>query len=173
MIIPARAVRAQAAGTSVGVVRPRCCISMTGRQNATVDLSGARDLAFRAYAGQTDRSGGRMADHVARVAAAVPAEARAVAWLHEMLEHTDATAESLRRAGLSRDEVAAVQLLTRDQREPYDAHALGLAFAPGAAGHLARIVKLADLDDHLAHVAPGVDAPPYAWARRHIAMTEG
>jgi hypothetical protein len=137
-----------------------------------VDLTGARELALRAHAGQTERSGGRLADHVARVAASVPPEAMAVAWLHEMLERTDATPESLRKAGLSGDEVAAVQLLTRDGQEPYDAHTLGLAFAAGPAGHLARIVKLADLDDHLAHVAPGVDAPPYAWARRHIAMIE-
>jgi (p)ppGpp synthase/HD superfamily hydrolase len=138
-----------------------------------VDPDRARALAMEAHRGQTDRSGGRLADHVARVAAAVPAEARAVAWLHEMLERSDASAESLRVAGLSAEEVAAVELLTRDGRESYETHALGLAFAAGAAGHLARVVKLADLDDHLAHVAPGLDAPPYAWARRHIAMIEG
>jgi hypothetical protein len=45
---------------------------------------------------------------------------------------------------------------------------LRLKFAQGAAGRLARVVKHADLDDHLANASLVVDAPPYAWARRHI-----
>jgi hypothetical protein len=44
-----------------------------------------------------------------------------------------------------------------------------MAYARGAAGRLARVVKLADLDDHIAR--PWVTGdPPYAWARRHIAV---
>jgi hypothetical protein len=35
------------------------------------------------------------------------------------------------------------------------------------AGRLARRVKLADLDDHLAHATIPGDAPPYAWASEH------
>jgi hypothetical protein len=31
-------------------------------------------------------------------------------------------------------------------------------------------VKLADLEDHLAHAAIPADAPPYAWARRRVAV---
>ena len=45
------------------------------------------------------------------------------------------------------------------------------AEAPGAAGRLARIVKIADLDDHLAHATIPSDAPPYAWARKHLLAT--
>jgi hypothetical protein len=45
---------------------------------------------------------------------------------------------------------------------------LRVAFACGEAGRLARIVKLADLDDHIVHAwVPG--RPPYEWARRHVA----
>ena len=43
-----------------------------------------------------------------------------------------------------------------------------IADAPGPAGRLARIVKLADLEDHLAHPAIPSDAPPYAWARKQL-----
>jgi hypothetical protein len=46
-----------------------------------------------------------------------------------------------------------------------------IAEAPGPAGRLARIVKLADLDDHLAHASIPPDAPPYAWARKHLLAT--
>ena len=47
-----------------------------------------------------------------------------------------------------------------------------IAHAPGPAGHLARTVKLADIDDHLGRepAARHPAAPPYAWARRHIAI---
>jgi hypothetical protein len=36
-------------------------------------------------------------------------------------------------------------------------------------GRIARVVKLADLDDHLGHPDPPDGAPPYGWARRHVA----
>lgn len=137
-----------------------------------MDALTARRLAERELAGLHDRSGGPLIDHVARVASAVPPEARAVAWLHEVIEHAGATEDTLRRAGLDDEAITAVRLLTRAAEEPYDTHALGLAFAPGRSGRLARMVKVADLDDHLAHIPPTVDAPPYAWARRHIAWAD-
>ena len=33
------------------------------------------------------------------------------------------------------------------------------------------LVKLADLDDHLAHATIPSDAPPYAWARKRLLAT--
>jgi Phospholipase_D-nuclease N-terminal len=51
----------------------------------------------------------------------------------------------------------------------YELYILRVAYAPGAAGRLARVVKLADLDDHLARPWHPGD-PPYAWARRHVAV---
>jgi hypothetical protein len=66
-------------------------------------------------------------------------------------------------------ELAALDMLTRRAGESYELYVLRLAYAPGAAGRLARTVKLADLDEHIAHAwVPG--APPYEWARRHIAV---
>jgi hypothetical protein len=66
-------------------------------------------------------------------------------------------------------ELAALELLTRQAGESYELYILRIAYAPGAAGRLARVVKLADLDDHLARAWEPGD-PPYAWARRHIAV---
>lgn len=48
----------------------------------------AKELAYRAHAGQVDKAGRPYIEHVARVAAAVAddPEAEAVAWLHDVLE---------------------------------------------------------------------------------------
>jgi hypothetical protein len=133
-----------------------------------MDATVAAEIAIRAHAGQTDRFGGSVVEHLARVAGAVPPEAQAVAWLHDVLELTETTPGALRAKGLTASEESALNLLTRRRDEPYEAYALRVALAPGMEARLARVVKLADLDDHLAHARPGVMAPPYAWARRHI-----
>ncbi|HSD77092.1 MAG TPA: hypothetical protein VLA98_06790, partial [Solirubrobacteraceae bacterium] len=105
-----------------------------------------------------------------RVAAAVPPEGAALAWLHDVLEHAASTLEDLRARGLTDVEAEALSLLTRGGDEGYDLHTLRIAHAPGPAGTLARTVKLADLDDHLAFTDPrDMHAPPYSWARSHVA----
>jgi hypothetical protein len=76
----------------------------------------------------------------------------------------------LRSNGLTCTELEAVELLTHAPGEPYELYVRRIAAAPGPAGRLARIVKLADLDDHLAHAAIPPDAPPYAWARKRLLM---
>ena len=136
--------------------------------NATI----ARNIALRIHAGQHDRFGAPIVDHVGRVACAVDTEAQAVAWLHDAAEQTDITASELRSAGMSRDEAAALELLTRTPAESYELYALRIAYADGEAGRLARMVKLADLDDHIAHRVHAADVPPYAWARRRIAAAQ-
>lgn len=52
----------------------------------------AKDLAYRAHAGQVDKAGRPYIEHVARVAAAVSdePETEAVAWLHDIYEDCDA-----------------------------------------------------------------------------------
>jgi hypothetical protein len=135
-----------------------------------MDPALASAIAMRAHLDQTDRFGGRVIDHVGRVARALPPGARSVAWLHDVLERTSTDVEALRSEGLTPLEEAALDLLTRREGEDYDAYALRVAFAPGEAGRLARAVKLADLDDHIASSSPALDTPPYAWARRHIAI---
>jgi len=129
----------------------------------------ARTIAESEHESQRDRFGELVIDHLARVAEAVPPEARATAWLHDVLEHSDVDPAELCAEGLSDVELAALELLTRTPAELYELYVLRIAHAPGAEGRLARAVKLADLEDHLAHAHIPHTAPPYAWARRHIA----
>ena len=81
---------------------------------------------------------------------------------------TSCTVSELQDQGLTDVELSSVELLTHRGSDAYEVYILGIAFADGQAGVVARIVKLADLDDNLAH-AWELHAPPYDWARRHIA----
>jgi hypothetical protein len=134
-----------------------------------MDAMNARNIAHYSHVEQRDRHGEPIVEHVARVVAAVPEEAQTLAWLHDVLEHSPTTTAELRGHGLTSVELAALMLLTRQAGESYELYILRVAYAPGAAGRLARVVKLADLDDHLARAGEPGD-PPYAWARRHIAV---
>jgi hypothetical protein len=125
----------------------------------------ARMLARESHAGQGSRFGEPVIEHVERVTAAVPPEARTTALLHDLLECGRISRTKLRRHGLSAVELRALTLLTHAADEPYDVHVRRIADAPGPAGELARTVTLADLDDHLAHTSIPCGAPPYAWAR--------
>jgi hypothetical protein len=128
----------------------------------------ARTIAARHHAAQRNRFGDAMIDHVERVAAAVPARARATAWLHDLLELDPAVGALLCAEGLGRVELEALELLRHAADEPYELYVRRIVEAPGPAGRLARGVKLADLDDHLAHATIPCDAPPYAWAREQL-----
>ena len=126
-------------------------------------------IASQNHVGQRNRFGDPVIDHVERVAAAVPADAGATALLHDLVELCPTVGQRrLRAMGLSRIELEALELLTHDAAEPYEVYVRRIADARGPAGRLARTVKLADLEDHLAHPAIPADAPPYAWAREQL-----
>src|SRR4051812_27669611 len=135
-----------------------------------MDAATARGIAHHSHLQQRDRFGEPLIEHVERVAAHVPAEARAVAFLHDVLEWTPTTTAELQEAGLTDAERGVIELLTRQPDETFEAHAARVAFAHGREGELARVVRIADLDDHLAHSGAVDDVPPYAWARRRIAV---
>src|ERR687894_463792 len=101
--------------------------------SAHLDVERARDIAERLHRGQRDPGGARLIGHVRRVAAAVPRDARVVAWLHEALEHTSISEQALLEAGLSSDGLRALRLLTRhrDSRShiAYLAHVKAIAQA--------------------------------------------
>ncbi len=80
-----------------------------------------------------------------------------------------ATTSELGGQGRTPVELAALELLTRQAGESYELYILRIAYARGAAGRLARLIKLAELDDHIARPWVAGD-PPYSWARRHIAV---
>jgi hypothetical protein len=113
----------------------------TGRQAAgggpPMDADRAQALAETLHCGQREASGVPLLDHIRRVAAAVPGDARALAWLHEALEHTPVSAEALLAEGLSLDELRGLRLLTRDKssrsKARYLAHVKLIARAEGRA----------------------------------------
>ena len=108
--------------------------------------------------------------HTRRVAATVVAQARCVAWLHDVVERSSITTEDLVLAGLTSAEAEAVRMLTRVSGEESDraylAHVAEIARARGTSGRLARLVKAADLADRINHPRPRRNGwtPPYAEA---------
>jgi len=116
--------------------------------------------------------------HVRRVVAGTPPEAHVVAWLHEVLETGAITEQQLLADGLSSDELRALRLLTRSAGSRSDRiyleHLKLIARAAGPSGHLARLVKLADLEDRRAHPRRRPDgwAPPYARGQRMLQQAQ-
>jgi hypothetical protein len=137
-----------------------------------MDPSVARGIAHASHLAARDPSGGPVIEHVERVAAMVPQDARSVAFLHDVISGTSTTMDELREQGLTPLEQAALLVLARDPGESYELHALRIAWAAGAAGAVARAVTLADLDDHLSHGEGSGDYPRYGWARRHIVVAD-
>ena len=118
----------------------------------------ARRVATHAHEGQLDKIGAPYIEHTAMVASFVQAlpgfaalderaqsDAVAAAWLHDVIEDTDETAESLRAAGISTGAVSAVVALTRTAAVADDDYYAGIAALP-----VALLVKTADLASNLA-----------------------
>jgi hypothetical protein len=131
----------------------------------------ARRVARRLHGHQFDRSGEPLINHVERVAGDVPPPARAVAYLHDVLERVHGAGEELRELGLSDEELSVLGLLTRHPDELYSVYVMRIAHRDGRVGRIARTVKLADLDDHLRQRARA-GAPDYAWAREQIVAAQ-
>lgn len=111
----------------------------------TADL--ARDISFRAHAGQFRRDGiTPYVSHPERVAKRVAGDvdAEAVAWLNDVLEDTEETAESLSKAGIPPNVIEAVQTLTKAEGRDYEDYLTGVR-----ENHLARKVKIQDMLDNL------------------------
>jgi len=99
-------------------------------------------LAEKAHAGQLDKAGHPYIDHPRAVAAMVAEHgvyAIAAALLHDAVEDTDVTLDSLRAADFPDEVVDTVDAVTRRRDETY------MDFVRRAARHpLGRVVKLAD-----------------------------
>ncbi len=115
-------------------------------------IAQARTLAIAAHEGQFDKAGASYWTHPERVARRVrelypdaPDEAVAVAWLHDVVEDTDWTAEGLRGEGFSDKVVDAVVLLTRSDDVLDDAYYAAIRSVGGSA----LMVKHSDITDNL------------------------
>jgi hypothetical protein len=139
-----------------------------------MDAGRARAIARRVHAADREEGGAPLLRHIARVTVRTPADARAVAWLHESLESATVTEHELLAYGLDDDELRALRLLSRatdsHSREAYLAHIELIARAAGRSGDLARTVKIADLEDRCLHPRMRADgwSPPYELGLRRL-----
>ena len=121
---------------------------MSDDRLAAVDqLARSYAIASIAHRGQVDKNGEPYIRHVRRVAERIPVErwvARCVAVLHDTIEDSDMTADDLFRAGLHRDIIDPVELLTRTNDVPSAVYYERIRTSP-----VALMVKLADLNDNL------------------------
>jgi (p)ppGpp synthase/HD superfamily hydrolase len=127
----------------------------------------AETLARRYHAGQVDRVGAPYIDHPAAVAGMLSGTRElwcAAAWLHDVLEHTDATAEGLLAEGVPAEVVRLVEVLTRRPGEDYLVFIGRVCTDPAAVR-----VKIADA---LHNLDPARDfgPPPDKRARYHAAL---
>ena len=101
----------------------------------------AKSIAIKAHLGQIDKAGKPYIEHPAFVASCVDGdEAKAVAWLHDVVEDTSISFEDLAREGFSSDVLSALRLLTHQKSEPYFDYIRKVKKSA-----LATEVKLADL----------------------------
>ena len=101
----------------------------------------AKAIAIQAHEGQLDKAGKPYIEHPRTVAGSVEGDvAKAVAWLHDVVEDTSMTFDGLRDAGIAPEIINHVRLLTHDKSVPYLDYIAAIKGDP-----VAREVKLADL----------------------------
>jgi hypothetical protein len=132
-----------------------------------MDTDRARAVAEQLHSADREEDGTPLLAHIRRVVLAVPAEARPVAWLHEVLEWTLVPEQALLENGLTTEELRTLRLLDRTGSRSdrvYLGHLRLIARAAGRSGDLARLVKTADLEDRCRHPRVRADgwSPPYA-----------
>jgi hypothetical protein len=132
-------------------------------------LERAIAFAAKAHAGQLDEL-----DHCKRVMGVVSEPAKRVAVLHDVVQDTDQSLESVDAAcDLSHPEMVALGWLTCGD-STYGEYIGQLASAAGMAGELAREVKVADLRDNLARWTPELgDDLRRRYERALARLTEG
>lgn len=142
-----------------------------------IDVTRAERIARSAHAGQTEKDGTPYEQHLERVVALVPTlidgrfvqSALAVAWLHDILEDTNFTADDLRREGFEGPLVQSIELLTRRgdfAQRPFYQRYVDAILTSGNV--VAIVVKEADLIDHLRPNCPPSLRARYEYALRTI-----
>jgi hypothetical protein len=144
-----------------------------------MDAEHACAMATQLHLGELEEDGTPLLAHLRRVAAMVPLEARAVAWLHEALGWTAVAEEDLLLAGLTSEQLRALRLLNLgnlwQSDRAYLAHLELIARSAGQSGSLARIVRIADLRDRCAHprVRGSGWSPPYSQGLQRLTVAAG
>lgn len=121
----------------------------------------AKDIATMAHAGQVRRDGVTpYIAHPARVAMRLRYHGDSViaaAWLHDVLEDTTETPESLIAAGVPSAVVSAVVLLTKTPLVSYDDYIAAIS-----KNTIASNVKVADILDNLSDAPTNMQILKYA-----------
>jgi len=122
------------------------------------ELELAERFASSAHQGQFRRDGTTpYVEHARRVAARLDQRTlKAVALLHDVLEDTSATEEELAAAGISREVIDAVRILTKDG-SPYESYLERVKSHP-----IARPVKVADMLDNISDFPTEAQIVKYA-----------
>lgn len=108
-------------------------------------LARAIQIATEAHQGQKDRYGAPYILHPLRVMQRLVTSAEKTAGiLHDVVEDTDWTFESLRKEGFPDDLLEALKAVTKQDREDYEQFV-----RRSAANPLAKRVKIADLEDNM------------------------
>lgn len=108
-------------------------------------LQDAIGLARQVHRGQFDKAGKPYIEHVLRVVSYLDAtDDKIVGALHDVLEESSYTAESLRSLGYPERIVHAVECLTKRSGEEYDHY-----ISRVKNDEIARRVKIADLKDNM------------------------
>ena len=133
----------------------------------------AKALAKESHEGLTDKHGYPYFEHLERVAVLVTRFATAVesvtpsgpetseidlyvaaAYLHDIIEDTLVTEGDLRLEFRHDELIEAVKLLTRGEGVAYSDYVVSIKNSCFTSGAIARVVKLADLFDHLMGPTP-------------------
>ena len=126
----------------------------------------AKELAKKLHEGMTDKYGNPYFEHLERVADRVrdmeynmvdeTSEINlyiAAAYLHDVIEDTTVGEDTL-KTKFGETIAEAVVLLTRDKEETYADYVTGIKRSVFLEGKIARVVKMADLLDHLMGPTP-------------------
>jgi (p)ppGpp synthase/HD superfamily hydrolase len=108
-------------------------------------LQKAIEIAERAHAGQTDKAGKPYIGHPIRVMnAGQTLDEKIVGVLHDAVEDSDLTLETLAAQGFSVGVIAAVDAITKREGEEYEAYLQRVM-----SNELALRVKIADMTDNM------------------------
>jgi guanosine-3',5'-bis(diphosphate) 3'-pyrophosphohydrolase len=121
----------------------------------------AIEIAARAHAGQFDPAGEPYILHPLRMMLTLHSpESQIAAILHDVVEKADDwTLERLRLEGFSADVLEAVEALTKTPGETFEE-----LVKRAGRNKIGRLVKVADIEDHLKHFPMGKNSSKYPQA---------
>ena len=112
----------------------------------------AREIATEAHSGQKRKyTGEDYINHPRRVAKKFSTEdSQVIAWLHDVLEDSDFTAEDILKRGIRQHCIEIVEYLTRQEGESYFNFIMRIK-----ERHQAKVIKIADIKDNLINSKEG------------------